>query len=115
MKRLIASAMVAGLCLPVARAAAGDTTFVGVITDTMCTTDHKPMNIAPDESCVRACVGDAKTYFFAIATSAGTYALSDQSAPAGLVGHKVKVTGTLYPKTKIVKVLSITPLDEHQH
>src|SRR6185436_114678 len=41
-------------------------TYVGVITDTMCVDDHKPMKVAPDAKCVRDCVGDARTYKYAL-------------------------------------------------
>jgi hypothetical protein len=31
-------------------------TFTGVITDTMCGADHKPMNVSQESKCVRDCV-----------------------------------------------------------
>ena len=79
-------------------------TYVGVITDTMCVTDHKPMKVSPDEKCVRDCVGDAKTYQYALVDGKNVYRLSDQETPAKFAGRKVAVTGTLFAKTKILKV-----------
>jgi hypothetical protein len=35
--------------------------------------------------------------------------LSDQKIPAKVAAQKVKVTGTLDPKTKTIKVVSIEP------
>jgi hypothetical protein len=86
-------------------------TYVGVITDTMCTTDHKPMNVSPDSKCVRDCVGDAKTYKYALAVGKSLYLLSDQQTPAQLAGRRVKVTGVLYTKTNILKVEQIERAD----
>lgn len=100
-----------GLFLAPTGVSAADATFVGVVTDTMCTTNHAPMGIAPDAKCVQSCVGDAKTFYFALATKEGTFALSDQAAPADHVGRRVRVVGVLYPKTKILKVTSITPIE----
>jgi hypothetical protein len=79
-------------------------TYVGVITDTMCTTNHTPMNVSPDEKCVRECVGDAKTTKYALIAGKGVYTLSDQQTPASFAGKKVKVTGVLFTKTNILKV-----------
>src|SRR5262245_49493686 len=86
-------------------------TYVGVITDTMCTTDHKPMNVSPDSKCVRDCVGDARTYKYALAAGKSLYLLSDQETPAQVAGRKVKVTGVLYTKTNILKVERIERAD----
>ncbi len=79
-------------------------TYVGVITDTMCIADHKPMKVSPDAKCVRDCVGDARTYKYALADGKNVYKLSDQETPATLAGAKVRVTGVLYPRTHIIKV-----------
>ena len=82
-------------------------TYVGVITDTMCTTDHKPMKVSPDEKCVRECVGDGKTYKYALSDGKNVYKLSDQETPAKFAGKRVSVKGTLFTKTNILKVDSI--------
>ena len=82
-------------------------TYVGVITDTMCGADHAAMKVVPETKCVRECVGDGKTYKYAWSDGKVVYTLSDQETPAKFAGEKVKVTGVLYPKTKILKVLRI--------
>ncbi len=79
-------------------------TYVGVITDTMCADDHALMKVVPDSKCVRDCVGDGKTYKYALADGKKVYVLSDQETPAKFAGKRVKVTGRLYTKTNILKV-----------
>jgi hypothetical protein len=97
---------VVSLSLPVA--AQQKQTYVGVVTDTMCNRDHKAMNhTGPEDKCVRDCVGDGRTYKYALADAKGVYMLSDQETPAKFAGKKVKVTGVLYPKTNILKVEAI--------
>jgi len=82
----------------------GSKTYVGVITDTMCTTDHKPMKVTPDAKCVKDCVRDGKTFQYALVDGAKVYKLSDQDTPAKFAGARVRVTGVLYTKTNILKV-----------
>lgn len=81
--------------------------YTGTVTDTMCKRDHKPMNVAPDDKCVKECVGDGKTYKYALLVGTEIYTLSDQETPATFAGRRVVVTGVLYEKTKILKVESI--------
>ena len=89
-------------------AAANQTrTFHGVITCTMCSKDHKAMGITPDEKCVRECIQHDKTSKYALAEGASVYVLSDQQTPEKFAGKKVAIKGTLYEKTKILKVDSI--------
>ena len=83
--------------------AQGSKSYVGVITDTMCADDHASMKVAPDARCVRDCVGDGQTYKYALADGKSLYVLSDQETPAKFAGKRVKVTGTLYTKTHILK------------
>ena len=83
-------------------------TYVGVITDTMCATDHASMKVSPDGKCVRDCVGDGKTYQYALAVGKNVYKLSDQETPAKFAGQRVAVKGTLFTKTNVLKVDSIT-------
>ena len=85
--------------------------YVGIITDTMCTNDHAPMKVTPDSKCVKDCVGDAKTYKYALADGKNMYILSDQETPAKFAGKRVKVTGTLYTKTNILKVERIDSMN----
>lgn len=96
-------ALVLALC-GVGMHAQDSRTYVGLITDTMCTNDHKPMKVAPDSKCVNDCVGDAKAYKYALSDGKNIYILSDQETPAKFAGKRVKVTGTLYTKTNILKV-----------
>lgn len=96
-------AILALLSIPGAHAQQSQT-YVGVITDTMCTNDHKPMKVSPEAKCVRDCVGDAKTHKYALSDGKSVFTLSDQETPAKFAGQKVKVTGVLYTKTKILKV-----------
>ncbi len=80
-------------------------TFTGVITDSMCGVNHKPMNVSPDDKCVRECVKHGSKYALLVGTN--VYVLSDQQTPEKFAAQKVKVTGVLYEKTKILKVAKI--------
>lgn len=84
--------------------AEGSKTYTGVITDTMCTADHKPMTVSPDAKCVKDCVRDGATFQYALLDGTKVYKLSDQETPARFAGQKVKVTSVLYAKTSILKV-----------
>jgi hypothetical protein len=83
-------------------------TFTGTITDTMCGATHTMMKDQPDDKCVRMCVKGSSEY--ALVDGQNIFKLSDQSKPAKFAAQKVKVTGTLDPKTKTLKVKSISPL-----
>ena len=87
-------------------AAAGQQTFTGVITDSMCGKDHAAMKVTPDSKCVLDCVKHGSKY--ALFDGKTAYVLSDQKTPEQFAGQKVKITGTLYEKTKILKVDSIS-------
>jgi len=78
----------------------------GVITDSMCGKDHAMMKVAPDSKCVQECVKQGAKY--ALFDGKISYVLSDQLTPQQFAGQKVKVTGVLNEKTKILKVDSIT-------
>jgi len=83
--------------------AAEQQTFVGVITDTMCGADHKGMGISPESKCVR----DVRLHQgvkYALWDGKNLYVLSDQKTPEAFAAQKVKVTGKLYEKTKILRV-----------
>ena len=86
-------------------AAADPQTFTGVITDSMCGKDHAMMKVSPDSKCVQECVMHGSKY--ALFDGKAVYVLSDQKAPAAFAGQRVKITGTLHEKTKILKVDSI--------
>ena len=97
MRTLFAVVFSAGLLA----AAAGTQTFNGVITDTMCGANHKPMNVTPDSKCVLECVKHGSKY--ALLVGNNVYVLSDQKTPAKFAAQKVKVTGALDAKTKILR------------
>ncbi len=103
MKLLFATVLSAGLLA----AAAGPQSFTGVITDTMCGANHKPMHVTPDSKCVLECVKHGSKY--ALLVGANVYVLSDQQTPEKFAAQKVKVTGALNAKTKILKVDKIEP------
>jgi hypothetical protein len=96
--------MKVGLILMLASAAAA-ATFTGVITDTMCGTQHTMMKDAPDDQCIKMCVKGQSG--FALFDGTNVLKLSDQKAPAKFAAQKVKVTGTLDPKTQTIKVSAI--------
>jgi hypothetical protein len=90
-------------------AAPGKQTFSGVITDDNCPkADHSQMRMGPtDAECARACI-DAHGALYGLYDGNNFYTLSDQRTPEKFVGEKVKVIGTLDPKTKTIQVDSIT-------
>ncbi len=98
------------LALTLASAVAeGTGSWTGVITDSMCVGNHSMMNSkGPADACTRACVkSNPSTYKYVLFDGKNQYKLSDQQSPAAFAGKKVKVTGTLYEKTGIIKVDSI--------
>lgn len=106
--RIIGLLLAASL-LTAAAPAPESKTYKGLITDTMCKREHESMKIAPEAKCIKDCVGDGKTYKYALMTADAVYTLSDQETPAKFAAQKVIVTGVLYTKTNILKVESITP------
>lgn len=79
-------------------------TYTGVITDTMCGAKHT-MGITPDAKCVRECVKmDPDKWKYALLVRKQIYVLSDQRSPEKFAAQKVTVTGTLFEKTKVLKV-----------
>ena len=90
------------LCAGMAVAADAPRTFTGVITDTMCGADHSHMGIKPDSKCVRDCVRSGSKY--ALWDGKKLYTLSDQQTPEKFAAERVKITGTLFEKTGIIKV-----------
>lgn len=82
---------------------AGAETFTGVISDSMCIKDHKAMNMGSDPDCVKACAKD-KSINYVLLTGKKTYKLSDQKTPEQFAARRVKVSGTLYEKTGVIKV-----------
>ena len=88
-------------------AAGPSQTYTGVITDTMCGAKHN-MGITPDSKCVRECVkSDPKKWKYALLVGNELYILSDLQTPERFAAQKVRVTGTLFEKTRILKVEKI--------
>jgi hypothetical protein len=88
-------------------------TYTGVITDTMCGAKHA-MGITPDDKCVRECVKmDPKKWKYALLVGTNVYALSDQQTPEKFAAQKVTVTGTLFERTKVLKVDKIEAASGH--
>ena len=67
------------------------------------------MQMGPtDATCTMACI----TYHgasYVLYDGKNTYVLSDQRSPEKFAGQKVRITGTLDAKTKIIQVDSIAP------
>lgn len=96
--------VLATLCLTTTALASTPGTHVGIVTDTMCGANHAQMKMGPDHACVRECVGDGRTYKYALLKGGKVYPLSDQETPAKFAGQRVKVTGQIYPRTGILRV-----------
>ena len=92
------------ITIAVAVAADAPKTYTGTITDSMCVMNHKMMNITPDSKCARECVNKSKEVKYVLHDGKNTYKLSDQKTPEQFAARKVKVTGTLFPKTGVIKV-----------
>ena len=107
MKTLTISLIATGLLL----AQGAPKTYTGVITDTMCGADHSHMGVSPEDKCVRECVksGNGKWKYALLGADKKMYVLSDQQTPEKFAAKKVKVTGTLYEKTGVLKVDRIEP------
>ena len=90
--------------LSIAFAADATKTYTGTITDSMCVMNHKMMNITPDSKCARECVRKSKEVKYVLHDGKNTYKLSDQKTPEEFAAQRVKVTGTLFPKTGVIKV-----------
>jgi hypothetical protein len=103
----VVGAVFAAVLLTASAPARETKTYTGVITDTMCGREHASMKIDPLPKCVRECVGDGKTYKYALMTTDAVYTLSDQETPATFAGETVVVSGVLYTKTNILKVNTI--------
>ena len=108
MKRLILAVGV--LALASLSAAQGKPqTFVGTITDSMCPlANHAQMQMGPtDADCVKACVA-AHGATYVLYDGKTSYELSDQKTPEKFAAQRVRVVGTLDPKTKTITVQSIS-------
>lgn len=99
MKRLILTISLAGALM-----GATPETYTGVITDTVCGSQHN-MKGHSDADCAKMCAKASGQY--ALFDGQNVFKLSDQKTPAKVAAQKVKVTGTLDPKTNTIKVVSI--------
>ena len=106
MARLLIVGLLAVASLSAAQA---KQTFVGTITDNMCPkANHSGMQMGPtDADCTRACVA-AHGAAYVLFDGKNVYKLSDQKTPDTFAGQKVKVTGTVDAKTKMIHVESIS-------
>jgi hypothetical protein len=80
--------------------------YTGVISDNMCTGDHKSMNMGPDEKCVTACVKSMGAKY-ALWDGKTAWELSDQKGAEKFAGKKVTITGAADAAAKTLKVESI--------
>jgi hypothetical protein len=78
--------------------------YRGVITCSMCGTDHAMMNATDDAKCVVECVRAGGKYRYVLVDGTRTYRLSDQQLPEKFAAKRVVVTGVLYEKTQVIKV-----------
>ena len=104
--RFTATALLAAvLAVPLGLLAQEKQTFTGTITDDMCVgADHSAMRMGSnDAECATACV-DAHGANWVLFDGKASYILSDQKTAATLAAKKVRVTGTLDPKTKRIMV-----------
>src|ERR1700683_2218870 len=103
---LVVLSLIAGAALS---AAPDKQTLTGIITDDMCAhADHSQMRMGPtDAECALACV-DVHGASYVLYDGKSVYMLSDQRTPEKFAGQKVKVVGTLDPKTDSIQVDSIT-------
>lgn len=87
--------------------AAGQKTFTGEISDSMCGLKH--MMEGGAKECTQKCVDGGSKYVLADTAHNQVYELSDQTKPKDFAGQKVKVTGTLKGKTIEVKSIEAAP------
>lgn len=103
--------------------AATDKTFEGEIADTQCALNVHSLHQSHQEmiamgkagstpaDCARFCVKE-RGGRFVLQTKHEVYKLDDQVLPEKYAGMKVRLTGTLDPKTNTIQVHSIDPLPE---
>src|SRR5437879_11716222 len=97
------------LAVAAVSAAQGKQTFMGVITDSVCSTaDHSQMQMGPTNAeCVTACLSEhGATYV--LYDGKKVYELSDQKTPERFAARKVKIIGALDARGKTIHVSAIT-------
>lgn len=86
--------------------AQGAKTYTGVVSDSMCKSNHASMKPSSDPNCVVQCVRKhGSKYVLMVGETA--YTLSDQQAPERFAARKVRVSGSVDPKTNVLAVTSI--------
>lgn len=104
MRAVLSFVAAAFILTSVASYAQSPKTYTGIVTDTMCGTNHAAMmHVQPDGTCVQECVKHPANKL-ALADGKNMYVLSDQKTPVKFAGQKVKVTGSLNPKTNVLRV-----------
>jgi uncharacterized protein DUF5818 len=96
------------LLLLFAGAALSAESFTGVITDSACVARH---TMAADSKCIEECLKLDKSTKYVLFDGKKAYKLSDQETPARFAARRVRVTGTLYEKTGIIKVERIEAIE----
>lgn len=111
MRGKIWPALVALLCLTVTSLSlfAQDKaqTRTGEIGDLMCAGNHAAMGGKNARYCTLECVKSMGSKYALIVDKSNYFELSDQKTPEGFAGKKVKVTGVLDSKTKVIRVQKI--------
>ena len=122
---ILLTAVLAGIVMHAPRASAGEEkSLKGEIADTQCALNvhslsksHKEMmqmkpELKTDADCARFCVKErGGRYVLQIKNK--VYKLDAQTMAEKWAGQKVKVTGTLDPKTNVITVESIEPLESN--
>jgi hypothetical protein len=107
MKRCALPIVTAILCAGALCLAAGPAKkYTGVITDDMCSGDHKDMGGTDPAKCTLECVKSMHAKY-ALKSGSKTWVLSDQKTPEQYAGKKVVVTGNV--EGKQLQVVSIAP------
>jgi hypothetical protein len=108
------------VCIPLSRAA-GEKTFEGEIADSQCALGVHSLNQSHKEmidmgsagktsaDCARYCVRE-RAGRFVLQSKHNVYKLDNQELAEKSAGVKVKVTGTLDPKTNTIQVRKIEPI-----
>lgn len=119
---LFCGVLFALLALPgPAAPATGDKIFEGEIADTQCALGVHSLHRSHQEmiamgqagstsaDCTRYCVKN-RGGRYVLQTKHDVYKLSNQELPEKYAGMKVRITGTLDPKTNLIQVVSIDPV-----
>lgn len=111
MKRLIALVLAAGSLSAAAGAQQGgeQRTLTGVITDQMCAgVGHQAMRMGPtDAECARMCVLAHESSFVLEVAKDDVYTFTATDKVEPLAGQRVRVTGKVDAKAKVIAIESI--------